>query len=184
MAEIPQAVACYDRPVLAESRTNPRLPATLTRGDSFTAENLRCQPFKHGLQRFVPRCPSAKELRLHVIGDNQDDLALLHANYQTDVEREKIFVSQREDWLGRYANLNGVHRAVVVDWLAELAEDNWIHDSTYHLAVNYFDLYMSKSNMDHVLYDLQAIAISMIFFSAKKEVRQRFITPSQVQTFS
>ncbi|KAJ3011995.1 Cyclin-A1-2 [Thoreauomyces humboldtii] len=129
------------------------------------------QSISWGDSHLLPECPNFAAFKDKVNGDYEvGDLKIILENSQADIGWDEAASALRKDWTRSNGEINLSHRAVVVDWLAELAADQRLHPSTYHVSVNYFDTFMNlEGGNEYTLYDLQLIAIAMLVVAAKKE---------------
>ncbi|RDX89049.1 putative cyclin-A3-1, partial [Mucuna pruriens] len=58
-------------------------------------------------------------------------------------------------------------RAILVDWLVEVAEEYQLHSDTVHLAVSYIDRFLSVNSMNKSRFQL--LGISSLFIASKYE---------------
>ncbi|KAI8906599.1 hypothetical protein DFJ77DRAFT_195039 [Powellomyces hirtus] len=97
---------------------------------------------------------------------------MILAHFECDDDRDKKWFPAKQDWISKYGSIfQPAHRALVVDWMAEIAEGQVIDTSTYHLAICYFDIFMSLTYNwhDHKVDDLQNIGAFMLNVACKAE---------------
>lgn len=72
-------------------------------------------------------------------------------------------------YLRKHPGIEPQMRAILLDWIMEIANAYHLHRQTFHLAVEYIDRFMScteKLKVDR----LQLIGITALFIAAKVEV--------------
>jgi cyclin E len=91
-----------------------------------------------------------------------------------DIMKNKIIIYKYEqNYLRKHPGIEPQMRAILLDWVMEIANAYRLHRQTFHLAVEYIDRFMScteKLQVDR----LQLIGITALFIAAKVEVN-RFV---------
>ncbi|RNA30263.1 G1 S-specific cyclin-E1 [Brachionus plicatilis] len=72
-------------------------------------------------------------------------------------------------YLRRHLGIEQQMRAVLLDWLAEIAYAYRLHRETLHLAVEYLDRFMSECKQEMKVDRLQLIGMTSLFLAAKVE---------------
>lgn len=60
-------------------------------------------------------------------------------------------------------------RAILFDWIIEVADEFLLKRDTLHAAMSYIDQYLSKCNQEVVRADLQLLGISSLLLACKVE---------------
>jgi cyclin E len=86
--------------------------------------------------------------------------------------KKKISIYKYEqNYLRKHPGIEPQMRAILLDWVMEIANAYRLHRQTFHLAVEYIDRFMScteKLQVDR----LQLIGITALFIAAKVEVNR------------
>ncbi|KAJ3147406.1 Cyclin-A1 [Geranomyces michiganensis] len=141
---------------------------------TFTAEALdEYFPWNdraYEIENANPVLPRFKDLKHLIHGKAEvDHLKVILKHFETDINREFRLRECWDDWLDRHPEpFNQIHRGTVVSWLAEMAEEREQDQSTYYLAIAYFDLFMAKTR-GYRLEDLQLIGVAMLDVASRKE---------------
>ena len=72
-------------------------------------------------------------------------------------------------YMRRHAGIDATMRAILIDWLAEIAYAYRLHRETFHLAVEYFDRFMSRVNTAMRVDRLQLMGVTSLLLAAKVE---------------
>lgn len=72
-------------------------------------------------------------------------------------------------YLRRHAGIEPQMRAILIDWLVEIAYAYRLHRETLHLALEYMDRFMSQTHQQMQIDRLQLIGITSLFLAAKVE---------------
>lgn len=94
-------------------------------------------------------------------------------------QRKSYQRCRSEVLLSKHPSLSPKVRAILLDWLIEVCEVYRLHRETFHLAADFFDRYMSKTN-EIPKTKLQLIGVTCLFISAKIEE----IYPPKLQEFA
>lgn len=84
--------------------------------------------------------------------------------------------SRRKNPLENHRQLSLEARTMVVDWLMDVAATERLHRETFHLAVDYFDRYLTsfpKGGHGVPLQQLQLVGTTALVLAAKYEVRRQ-----------
>jgi hypothetical protein len=84
------------------------------------------------------------------------------------VERERIYIADAYYLSNAQAHINSNMRAILLDWMMEVAKEYQLKRETYHLSVNYLDRYLSKScNIQK--HQLQLVGVTSLYIASKFE---------------
>ncbi|KNC96003.1 uncharacterized protein SPPG_08602 [Spizellomyces punctatus DAOM BR117] len=122
--------------------------------------------------KVVPACPMPRKLLEIVEGNEKADMKIVLKQWKTDVEREEVLMeNRRPDWISKHMEMNADHRGLLIDWMAEVCDENALSRRAYHLAVNFLDMYMSKI-AEIPLKKLQLVGVAMLNCASKLEEQQ------------
>ncbi|CAB3408927.1 unnamed protein product [Caenorhabditis bovis] len=71
--------------------------------------------------------------------------------------------------LNNHPDLSFNMRAVLLDWLMEVCESEYLHRETFHLAVDYVDRFFESSIMTVTQYSFQLVGTAALFVASKYE---------------
>ncbi|KAJ3034967.1 hypothetical protein HDV00_004508 [Rhizophlyctis rosea] len=97
------------------------------------------------------------------------DIDIVFEQWDCDDERETVMMKHRRgDWLLKHPRLNQQYRWILINWMNDVANEHRLQRRTFHIAVNYLDIYMSKSS-DIQQDTFQLLGAAMLFIAAKME---------------
>jgi len=103
--------------------------------------------------------------------DGKDDPVFDCPEYANDIYQYLLeFEKQtrpKSKYMAKQPDINMNMRAILVDWLVEVAEEYKLHDETLYLAVNYIDRFLSQ--MSVLRGKLQLVGTAAMFIAAKFE---------------
>lgn len=88
-------------------------------------------------------------------------------------------MDRHPNMLDRHPGILKKMRAILLDWLIEVCEVYKLHRETYHLAMDYLDRYLSRTQ-ETCKTQLQLIGITCLFIAAKMEE----IYPPKISEFA
>ncbi|KAJ3054703.1 hypothetical protein HK097_001046 [Rhizophlyctis rosea] len=98
------------------------------------------------------------------------DIGIVFEQWECDDERETFIMKHRRgDWLLMHPRLNQQYRWILINWMNDVANEHRLQRRTFHIAVNYLDIYMSKSS-DIQQDTFQLLGAAMLFIAAKMEL--------------
>ena len=84
------------------------------------------------------------------------------------VEREHVYSADAYYLNNSQAHINANMRAILLDWMMEVAKEYRLKRETYHLSVNYLDRFLSKScNIQK--HQLQLAGVTALYIASKFE---------------
>jgi len=103
--------------------------------------------------------------------DSKDDPVFDCPEYAADIYQYLLKFEQqtrpKPKYMAKQPDINMNMRAILVDWLVEVAEEYKLHDETLYLAVNYIDRFLSQ--MSVLRGKLQLVGTAAMFIAAKFE---------------
>jgi len=103
--------------------------------------------------------------------DTKDDPVFDCPEYANDIYRYLLEFEKKTrpkpKYMAKQPDINMNMRAILVDWLVEVAEEYKLHDETLYLAVNYIDRFLSQ--MSVLRGKLQLVGTAAMFIAAKFE---------------
>ena len=85
------------------------------------------------------------------------------------MQREEPYRPDAHYFLTKQREINWTMRAILIDWMMEVAMEFHLKRETFHLTLNYLDRYLSLV-VGVLKHELQLIGVTALFIAAKMEV--------------
>jgi cyclin E len=160
---------------VAAARTHPPPPPA-----SYTSTSSPCTSHMTPSFRASPPAePSLVRLRSHVPALPTVSWTRIETVWNNMCWKDTAYV-RNPHYLTKTRDVEPEMRAILLDWMSEVAEVYKMQRETYYLSVDIFDRFMSQTPDIVPKHDLQLIGVSALFLAAKTEE----IYPPKIDQFA
>ncbi|KAJ3298011.1 hypothetical protein HK104_011235 [Borealophlyctis nickersoniae] len=145
-------------------------PATLGRYSPYSEYESGSSSPRHEAMVSSEKRRALYETLAEAHKDQIDHIRLVFEQWQEDDEKEAAMWHHRhEDYLLKHNGLSEYSRFLLVNWMSEFCGEKRYERRSFHLAVNFVDLYLSKSSGMEAGVTLQIFALAMVGLACKQE---------------